>query len=143
MGVVAIEKAQQLADESNLDLLLVSDNSTPPVCKIVNIGQHKYQQQKKDKLAKKNVKGQVIKELKMSPKISEHDYQVRVDRGLKFLKKGYKVKLTIFFRGREIIHPELGTQLGDRFIEALKEHGKPESALAKTKRFLNAVIAPN
>ena len=140
LGVVSIEKALEAASSRGLDLLLISETATPPVCKLVNYGQFMYHQKKKDKQSKKSA--QVTKELKMSPKISEHDYQVRVNQGVKFLQKRNKLKLTIFFRGREIMHSELGYELANKYIEAVKEAGTPEGGPAKTGRSLTVMISP-
>lgn len=115
-------------------MLLVSEASTPPVCKIIEFGQFKYEQQKKDKQSKKSSKNQVIKEIKMRPKISEHDFQIKANRGIDFLKKGYKVKLTISFRGREVVHPEIGRSLVAKYIESISEYGTANNEVASSKR---------
>lgn len=139
-GVVNMQDARKISEDKGLDLVLISENTVPPVCKLVNYGQFMYQQKKKEKQNKKGA--QVTKELKMSPKISEHDYQVRVNQGLKFLGKRYKVKLTIFFRGREVVHSELGYDLAERYIQAIKEIGTAESNPMKTGRSLTVMISP-
>lgn len=123
LGVVTFDKAQELAAKSGLDIMLVSDTSTPPVCRIIDFGHFKYQQQKKDKQNKKNTKSQTTKEIKFGPKISENDLHVKINRAIDFLKKGYKVKASVFFRGREIVHYDLGKNLIDRFIENILEFG--------------------
>jgi translation initiation factor IF-3 len=142
MGVVSIEQARIEASQQKLDLLLVSDAAIPPVCKIIDFGQYKYQQQKKDKASKKGSKGQTVKELKMSPKIGVHDYDLRVRRGIEFLKKGYRVKLSVPFRGREIVHPELGRNLAHKFLEEIKEHGVPDGGISNSHRSLIVHINP-
>ncbi len=142
VGVVRIDDALRQAETDGLDLLLVSPEAKPPVCKIVDFGQYRYEQQKKEKNAKKGSRGNVIKELKLSPKISEHDYQVRVTNGKKFLEKGYKVKATVVFKGREITHPELGRGVMERYIEDLKELGQAESSVVQAGRTLTMVIGP-
>lgn len=123
-----------------MDLLLISENSNPPVCKLVNYGQFMYQQKKKEKSARKSA--QVTKELKMSPKISEHDFQVRLNKAKTFLGKRYKIKLTIFFRGREIVHKDLGEQLAQRFLDELKDLGTSDSQLTKAGRNFVVIISP-
>lgn len=142
VGVVSIQAALTQAQETGLDLLLVSEAATPPVCKLVNYGQYKYQLRKKEKQARRITKAQVVKELKMRPRISEHDFQVRVNRGIEFLQKGHKIKLTIAFRGREIIHPELGRQVLDRYLVAVKEIGSIEGSVISSNRMLFASINP-
>jgi translation initiation factor IF-3 len=111
------------AQESELDLVMVSETAKPPVCKIVNYGQYRYQEQKKERLSRKNSKAQVVKELKLSPKISDNDFNVRVNKCKEFLTKGYNVKIFVPFRGREIMHPELGRRVIERFIETVKDIG--------------------
>jgi translation initiation factor IF-3 len=116
-GVVAIGDAQTMAVQRGLDLLLVSETANPPVCKLVDFGQFKYQLQKKEKLNKKNTKSQVTKELKIGPKISENDYLVKLNKGKEFLQKGFKVKVTVNFRGREVMHMDLGRVILSRYLQ--------------------------
>lgn len=127
LGVVSKEDALIEAEGRGMDLIMVYAESAPPVCKIGSIGQLKYEIKKKEKKAKKGSKLSITKELKMSPKISEHDYQVRVNQCNKFLEKGHKVKVTVFFRGRETMHAGLGRQLLSRLIEDVKEKGDAEN----------------
>ena len=131
-----------MAKESGLDLMVVSETSDPPVCKIVNFGQFKYQQQKKEKQSQKKSKGQIIKELKLSPKMSENDLNVRVNRGREFLEKGFKLKVSISFRGREIIHPELGRNMMNKFVEQTKDLGTLEGNVSQAGRSLLAFVNP-
>lgn len=142
MGIVSIDTARRAAEDKALDLLMVSPDAKPPVCRIMDFGQFRYEQQKKEKNAKKHVKNHVLKELKLSPKISEHDYQVRLSAGIKFLEKGYKVKVTLFFKGREMAHPELGQDLINRFVTGLSHVGVIENAVQQSHRSLLAVINP-
>ena len=142
IGVVPIEEARKLAEEKGLDLLVVSADAAPPVCRIVDFGQYRYEQQKKDKQSKKGNRTGTVKELKMSPKISAHDYQVRLTSAKKFLQKGLKVKLTVFFRGREITHPELGKEVINKFLEDIKEIGVPESGIATQGKIFGVLINP-
>lgn len=140
VGVVSSEQARSLAKERGLDLVLISEAANPPVCKVIDYGQFMYQQKKKDKLNKKS--SQVVKEIKMSPKISAHDYQVRLNRGLDFLKKKYKIKLTIFFRGREIVHQDLGRTLIKRFLDDISEFGVAESNSSQAGKQIITNINP-
>ncbi len=139
-GVVSIQEAKQLAADRNLDLLLVSDKSNPPVCRLVNIGQYKYQQQKKDKQSKKAKRNQVVKELKMSPKISSHDFGIRIQKGRKFLQSGYKVKVSIAFRGREITHMDIGEELINKYISEVEDLGAVDGTVMRSGRSLIAMI---
>jgi translation initiation factor IF-3 len=119
---------------------MISENASPPVCKIIDYGQFMYQQKKKEKQTRKSA--QVTKELKMSPKISDHDYNVRLTRGITFLKKRYKIKLTIFFRGREIVHRSLGETVLNRFVKEISEFGIADKEIMKSGRQMIAIINP-
>lgn len=141
VGIVTIEEARRLSEENGLDLLLMSPDANPPVCKLVDIGQFKYEQRKKDKQSKKG-KAQVTKELKMSPKISDHDYMVRLNSGKKFLDKKYVVKLTIFFKGRENARREFGEQLIQRYLDDIKEFGSAASDISFAPRAISVMINP-
>ena len=139
---MSLQNAIEMAKNQDLDLLLISEQATPPVCKIVNFGQFRYQQQKKEKKAKKNTKTQIIKELKLTPKISDHDYQVRLKNGIRFLQKGYLIKIAVFFKGREMTHPEIGKNLLNRYKEDIKEYGDVSTSLTQGHRTLYFVINP-
>ena len=139
-GVVSIQDARKIASERNLDLLLISDKSNPPVCKLVNIGQYKYQQQKKDKQSKKAKRSQIVKELKMSPKISSHDFGIRIQKGRRFLENGYKVKVSISFRGREITHMNIGEKLIQKYITEVEDIGAVDGEVMRSGRSLIAML---
>lgn len=141
LGVIPTVQALTKARELDLDLVMVSESSVPPVCRLIDYGQYKYQQQKKDKQNKKS-KGQVTKEVKMSPKISSHDYDVRVNRVTGFLKKGYKVRLFVPFRGREVVHSSLGEAIIKKFLEEIQEIGVPESGIMRAPRVMSVMINP-
>lgn len=142
-GVLSLEKARELAVQRGFDLLLVSDSTNPPVCKLIDIGQFKYQQQKKDKQNRKNTKSQVTKELKMGPKISVNDYQVKVNKGREFLEKGYKVKLSVNFRGREIMHMDLGRTLLLKYLEQIQDICSANaSEIASAHKSLMVILNP-
>ena len=140
VGVVSIETAQEMALNVGLDLILISDTSNPPVCKILDFGQFKYQQQKRDKQNKRNTKSQVTKEVKIGPKISENDFQIKLTRAREFLKKGQKVKLTLTFRGREVVHVDLGRNLVKRFVELIQDVGLASYENAPTSRTISVLI---
>ncbi len=121
--------------------MLISDQATPPVCKIVDYGQFMYQQKKKEKKSKRT--SNTIKELKMSHKISIHDYNVRVNQAIKFLTKKLKVKVTIVFKGREIIYrDQLGVKTIERFLEDLNEYGTKDNDIVKSGRNLSVMLNP-
>lgn len=121
------ENAIKMAQEEGLDLLLVSPNANPPVAKILDYGHYKYAREKKNKDSKKqSQKGNVLKELKLTPRIGSHDFMVRVKRGREFLNKGFKVKLTVFFKGREATHLDLGYKMIERFLKEIEDLGWAE-----------------
>jgi translation initiation factor IF-3 len=113
----ALEKAR----EQNVDLVEVAPNSVPPVCRLLDYGRFKYEQTKRDREARKNQKTVELKEIRLRPKISEHDFESKARRAEKFLEDGDKVKVTVLFRGRELAHPELGRELLREMAERLKE----------------------
>nr|YP_009297769.1 translation initiation factor 3 [Kumanoa americana]AOM67503.1 translation initiation factor 3 [Kumanoa americana] len=120
VGIVTIEKALQMAINQNLDLVLVSDKSDPPVCRIVDYGKYKFAQEKKAKEAKKKQHNASLKEVKMRYKIEEHDYKVRINQALRFLQANDKVKATVTFRGREIQHINLALELLQKMAKDLE-----------------------
>lgn len=126
LGVVQTKEAIKKAVAVGLDLVEVSPNAVPPVCKILDYGKYKYQAQKKKAEAKKKQKVIHLKEIKLRPNIGEHDYQVKFKAAIKFLESGDKVKFSLRFKGREMAHKEIGTELFDRFIEDLKDIAKLE-----------------
>ncbi len=143
LGVVDLPKALQLADESSLDLVEVAPNSKPPVCRIMDFAKFKYDQEKKEREAKKHQKQVQIKEIRVKPNIEDHDYQVKLRHSLEFLKKGNKVKINLFFRGREMSHKELGQRIIDKFISDMSGAGVMEKSPALEGRILSMVFAPN
>lgn len=124
LGVMSVDKAVGLAEDAGLDLVEVSPNAAPPVCKILDYGKYKYEQQKKASEARKKQKTVDVKEVKIRPGIEEHDYQVKMRNARKFLENGDKVKLTMRFRGREMAHQHIGMDLLKRMIEELADVGK-------------------
>jgi translation initiation factor IF-3 len=118
---VDLSKALGIAREKNLDLVEVAPEGVPPVCRILNYGKFKYAQRKKEKEAAKKQRVVKVKEIKIRPKIDEHDYQTKMRMAWNFFDHGDKVKLTLMFRGRELSHKELGTQLVERVISDLSE----------------------
>lgn len=123
-------------------MLLISPDTDPPVCKIVDIGEYKYKQSKKEKLARKGSKTQVIKELKLSPKISDHDYTTRLNQGRKFLGKSYTVKLSCFFRGRENARQDLGKIVLERYLEDIADIGVANGEISSGHRSIYIMISP-
>ena len=122
-GIMDIHSANALADEAGLDLVEVSPNANPPVCKILDFGKYRYELEKKNREAKKNQVVVKIKEIRMQPKIEKHDLETTSKAIAEFLGEGNKVKVSIRFRGRELVHPELGKAVLDRIVEKLAEDG--------------------
>jgi translation initiation factor IF-3 len=142
IGVVSSTKAQELAKDSGLDLVEISPNATPPVCKILDYGKFKYEQQKKASAARKNQKTQEVKEIKMRPGIDVHDYQTKMKKIHEFIDSGDKVKVTIRFRGRELAHQELGMQVLSRISDEMEDEAKIEARPKLENRQMFMVIAP-
>lgn len=126
IGVVPIREALKTAEDSGLDLVEVSPKSSPPVCKIMDYGKYKYQLEISEKLKKKKQSQIIIKEIKLRPKIDINDLNTKKRQIEKFLTCGYKVKITVMFRGREIVHKELGINMLNKLVEELKEKGTME-----------------
>lgn len=142
LGVLSKSAALDAAAERALDLVEVSPQATPPVCRIMDFGKYKYQQAKKLAEAKKNATRVELKEVKMRPKTDDHDFQTKAKHARRFLEEGNKVKVTIMFRGREQAHPEQGMKQIDKLVEALKDIGQAESMPSRQGRFLTMVMAP-
>ena len=122
-GVRSVPEACRLADEAGMDLVEVSPNANPPVCKILDFGRYRYEMEKKSREAKKNQTVVKIKEIRMQPKIEKHDLETKSKAIAEFLQQGNKVKVSIRFRGRELAHPELGKVVLDKILDALTELG--------------------
>jgi len=127
LGAMSLNKAIELAKREELDLIEISPNANPPVCKIMDIGKYKYDLQKKANQAKKKQKIVSLKEIKLRPGTEIHDYNFKIKNAKKFISKGDKVKFTVKFKGREMQHAELGKQLMNKIIEETKEIAKIES----------------
>ncbi|RST88456.1 translation initiation factor IF-3 [Aquibium carbonis] len=141
-GVVAIQEALQIAEDKGLDLVEISPNAEPPVCKITDLGKLKYQSQKKAAEARKNQKVVEIKEIKMRPNIDTHDYETKMKAVRRFFDEGDKVKLTLRFRGREMAHMELGMALLNRVREEVATIAKVEAEPKLEGRQMMMVLAP-
>ena len=131
-----------MAQESGLDLVEISPNASPPVCKVMDLGKFKYEQQKRDAEARKKQKVIDVKEVKFRPGTDTHDYDVKMRNVLKFLESGDKVKVTLRFRGREMAHQELGLELLHRIRDEVGEAGKVESMPKLEGRQMVMMIAP-
>ncbi len=121
LGIMPLRDALRIAGEQQLDLVEIAPTAKPPVCRIMDFGKFKYEQQKRDKEAKKKQKVFTLKEVKLRPNIEDHDFEVKKKNAQRFLADGDKVKVTIMFRGRELSHPELGREILLRMAADLKE----------------------
>lgn len=143
IGVVPVPQAIEMARAAGLDLIEISPNVDPPVCKILDYGKFKYEEQKKQAASRKKQKVIEIKELKLRPGIAENDYQVKLKSMLRFLEEGNKVKITMRFRGREVSHIQLATQLMERIKVDLQELAKVEFAPKIEGRQMIMILGPN
>ena len=143
LGVLPLKKAIEIEKGEGLDLIEISPNANPPVCKIMDIGKYKYDQQKKANLAKKKQKVVSLKEIKLRPGTEIHDYNFKIKNAKKFISKGDKVKFTVKFKGREMQHIELGNKLMTRIIEDIKDIGKVETHPKFEGRQMVMIIQPN
>ena len=142
VGILPLKKAIELAKEEGLDLIEISPNANPPVCKIMDMGKYKYDLQKKTNIAKKKQKVVALKEIKMRPGTDVHDYNFKVKNAKKFLVNKDKVKFTVKFKGREMQHINLGEDLMNRIIEDTKEVGKIETHPKFEGRQMIMIIQP-
>mgnify|MGYP001064687419 CR=1 FL=1 len=121
VGVVSLDKARQMATEAGLDMVEVAERARPPVVKLMDYGRFRYQQQKREKEARKNAHTVDVKEVQLRPRTEDHDFQVKLKRARKFLEKGNVVKVVVRFRGRELRRPEVGVETMDRMLDAMKD----------------------
>lgn len=142
LGILTPEEALRVAKELDLDLVEVAPNGSPPVCRIMDYGKFKFQKSKKAHEAKKKQKVIHIKEVKFRPKTDEHDYQFKKNHVLRFLSEGKKVKISVRFRGREIVHLDYGRRILDRLKLEIGDGMIVEQQPRKEGRFLDMVIAP-
>lgn len=142
LGIKSRQEALEIAGRANLDLVLVAANAKPPVCRIMDYGKFRFEQQKKEKEARKNQKIINLKEVRLSPTIDEHDFNTKLRNAIKFLEKGDKVKASIRFKGRAITHKEIGQRVLDRFSEACAEVATVETKPKMDSRSMFLMLAP-
>lgn len=141
-GIVSIKEALAVAEEAGLDLIEISPQANPPVCKVLDYGKFRYEQQKKKNEAKKNQKVVEIKELKLRPVIETHDYEVKMKQAKKFLEQGNKVKFTMRFKGRELSANDMGKQIMSQIIEDLDNCAKVDSEMKLEGRQMMMILSP-
>ncbi len=142
LGIMKPFQALELAQEKELDLVLVSDKADPPVCRIIDYGKYKFEQEKKAREARKKQHTSDVKEVKMRYKIGDHDYQVRLNHAQRFLRAGDKVKATVMFRGREIQHTDLAETLLKQLASDLEEVAEVQQAPKREGRNMMMLLAP-
>jgi translation initiation factor IF-3 len=142
VGIVETDKAREMAREADMDLVEVAPDSRPPVCKILDYSKYKYEQEQKAKAARKHQTQVNVREIKLRPKIADHDYETKKGHVERFLNKKDKVKVTIMFRGREQAHPERGRWLLDRLTEDLGEMATVDQAPQREGRNMHMVLGP-
>ena len=142
LGIMSPEQALVIAQTKGLDLVEVAPTAQPPVCKIIDFGKYMYDEKKKAAEAKKKQKQVTVKEIKLRPKIEEHDYQVKRRQIEEFLSEGHKVKITVRFRGREIVHPEMAQKLLSRIATDVVQKGKIERAPMMEARMVIMLLTP-
>jgi len=142
LGIMEVDKARSIAETKDLDLVEVSPNANPPVCKILDFGKYRFEQSKKIKESKKKQKVVLTKEIRLRPKIEDHDYQTKLKQTIGFLEKGNKVKITLRFRGREMAHTDLGRELLNKMISDIGEAGNVENRPKFEGRVIVTILAP-
>jgi translation initiation factor IF-3 len=142
LGIMPILQARELAKKANLDLVEVAPTSVPPVCRLLDYGKFKYEQQKKEQQARRNQKVLQQREIRLRPKIGEHDFNAKARIARKLLADGAKVKVTLLFRGREITHPDLGWKVLQRMAEKLSDVATPERQPVMEGRRMDIIMAP-
>jgi len=142
LGIMPLKEALALAESQHLDLVEVSPNSTPPVCRIMDYGKYKYQQSKKQQEARKKQVQIQLKEIKLRPKTDEHDLQFKIKHARRFIEEGNKAKISVIFRGREITHTELGQRALDRFVEELEDIANIEVRPRMEGRNMYIIVSP-
>tara|TARA_B100000700_G_C14778115_1_gene729968 strand:- start:328 stop:783 length:456 start_codon:yes stop_codon:yes gene_type:complete len=142
LGIFVIEKALLKAEKSGLDLVEIAPNSTPPVCKLIDFGKYRFEQEKKKKLSKKKQHVVQLKEIRLRPQISDHDLLTKLTKAQKFLASGAKLKFTIMFRGREMARMDVGTQLLARVSEILEDVAKIDKVPETEGRRMTQIMSP-
>ena len=142
LGIMSSQEALDLAQEKDLDLVMISPVAKPPVCKIMDYGKYRFEQAKREKEAKKNQHVIEVKEIRMSPSIGENDFMVKLRNGQKFLKEGNRLKVTVRFRGREMAHTDLGRQLLERYAAECAEIAKVDKGAKLEGRLMTQFLSP-
>jgi len=142
LGIKAVTEAQAIADERKLDLVEVASAASPPVCRIMDFHKFRYEQRKKSQESKKKATTSAVKEVKIRSRTEAHDIRFKIDHILKFLDKGHRVKISVFFKGREITRPQLGRVMLDKVLESISESALPEGEPRMEGRHMSVMVVP-
>jgi translation initiation factor IF-3 len=143
LGVMTRNEAIRRAEEKELDLVEIAPQAVPPVCKIIDYGKFSYEQHKREKSQRKHQVQQLMKEIRFKWRTDVHDFNFKTRHAREFIEEGHKVKATVMFRGREIIHQEIGLQLLERFVAALSDIAKLDQTIRSEGKFLSVVLTPD
>lgn len=141
-GILPFYEAMRLAREHNVDLVEVAPNAVPPVCRLLDYGKYRFEQEKKEREARKNQRVALLKEIRMGPSTDEHDLETKSKQIQKFIQEGDKVKVTVRFRGRQMAHPQLGRQVLDRIVELLQGVASVERPALTEGRAMSMILTP-
>ncbi len=142
LGVVSIQNALDIANQYDLDLVEVAPQANPPVCRVIDFTKFKYDQEKKEREAKKHQRQSRLKEIRLKPNIDDHDYQIKVKQAVSFLQKKDKVKVSLFFRGRQMEHLDIGRKILDKFIIDVQNDGQVEKEPVLEGRIISFMVGP-
>ena len=143
VGILPLDDAKELAYDKGLDLVLISPQADPPVCRVMDYGKYRFEKEKKQKEAKKKQQIVKVKEIQLSCRIDTHDFETRANHARKFLEGGDKVKVIVRFKGREMAHQDIGRAMLEKFLEACADAGTSEKGISLDGRFMSTIIAPN
>lgn len=142
LGIMTLEQALETARKYNLDLVEVAPTAVPPVCRLLDYGKYKYEQEKREREARKSQHTSSLRQVRLRPKIDEHDFQAKIKTVRKLLGEGDKVRVVVFFRGREITHPDIGFRLLKKVVEILQDDAVTETQPAMEGRSMALILAP-
>ena len=143
VGIIPLDDAKELAYDKGLDLVLISPQADPPVCRVMDYGKYRFEKEKKQKEAKKKQQIVKVKEIQLSCRIDTHDFETRANHARKFLEGGDKVKVIVRFKGREMAHQDIGRAMLEKFLVACEDVGSSEKGISLDGRFMSTIIAPN
>jgi translation initiation factor IF-3 len=142
LGVYTVRDALKLSEERGLDLVEIAPQAVPPVCKIIDFGKYKYEQQKREKIQKKNQTVSVLKEIRLHPNTDVHDFEFKAKHAVNFLEEGNKVKVSVLFKGREMAYTDQGEELLKKFVEKMEDISKVESPIKLEGRNMTVILVP-